>query len=58
VVLTGGVFQNRFLLKLAWRLLRDHDFEIYIHHQVPPNDGGLSLGQAMIAGRMMKKGVV
>ncbi len=58
VVLTGGVFQNRFLLKLAWRLLKDHDFEIYIHHQVPPNDGGLSLGQAMIAGRMMKKGLV
>lgn len=45
VVLSGGVFQNRLLTKLTVRKLRTQGFNVFWHHQVPPNDGGLSLGQ-------------
>ena len=44
--LSGGVFQNRLLLKLCDRLLREDGFAVYRHSLIPPNDGGLSLGQA------------
>jgi hydrogenase maturation protein HypF len=49
VCLSGGVFQNVFLLDRTYRLLAQSKFQIYTHHQVPPNDGGISLGQAVIA---------
>jgi hydrogenase maturation protein HypF len=49
VALSGGVFQNVTLLACALALLRDAGFEIYIHHLVPPNDAGISLGQAVVA---------
>ncbi len=49
VVLSGGVFQNMLLLSLATRALKELDFEVYTHHLVPTNDGGISLGQAVIA---------
>lgn len=49
VVLTGGCFQNELLLSLARRGLEDAGFTVYSHSLVPPNDGGLSLGQAVIA---------
>jgi len=49
VALSGGVWQNRFLLKKTISLLERSGFTIYIHHQVPTNDGGLALGQAAIA---------
>ncbi|KAA0257992.1 carbamoyltransferase HypF [Deferribacter autotrophicus] len=45
VTLTGGVFQNLLLLSKVKDLLRKNGFEIYIHRKVPPNDGGISLGQ-------------
>ncbi len=48
VALSGGVFQNVTLLETAVRQLHQHNFEILIHHLVPPNDGGLALGQVMI----------
>jgi len=51
VALSGGCFQNRRLLNRLVRLLREKDFEVYTHNQVPCNDGGLSLGQAIIGGR-------
>lgn len=51
VVLSGGVFQNRLLTEELWGLLTDADFQVYTHRLVPPNDGGLALGQAMIAAR-------
>jgi hydrogenase maturation protein HypF len=51
VALSGGVFQNVILLQRTTELLADSGFTILIHHQVPPNDGGLALGQALIAGR-------
>ncbi len=49
VVLSGGVFQNAVLLTKLVRALEDKKFKVYAHKQVPTNDGGLSLGQAVIA---------
>jgi hydrogenase maturation protein HypF len=49
VALSGGVFQNILLLSLVTKSLKKSGFEVYTHHFVPPNDGGISLGQAVIA---------
>lgn len=49
VVLSGGCFQNRILLRKSLCSLRERSLKAFIHHQVPCNDGGLSLGQAAIA---------
>ena len=50
VALSGGCFQNRLLLALTVPLLREAGFQLLLHQQVPCNDGGLSLGQAVVAG--------
>jgi len=50
VALSGGCFQNRRLLRKTINYLRGKNFKVYTHHQVPCNDGGLSLGQAIIGG--------
>lgn len=49
VCLSGGTFQNLYLLERAVAGLRGRGFEVYLHAKVPPNDGGIALGQAMIA---------
>jgi hydrogenase maturation protein HypF len=49
VVLTGGVFQNRLLSERMKAALEKAGFEVLMHRRVPCNDGGLSLGQAVIA---------
>ncbi|MBI5081904.1 MAG: carbamoyltransferase HypF [Chloroflexi bacterium] len=49
VALSGGVFQNITLLKKTLKLLHNANFEVLTHHLVPPNDGGIALGQAVIA---------
>ena len=49
VALSGGVFQNVALLTRTVALLRDANFDVLIHHLVPPNDAGISLGQAVVA---------
>jgi hydrogenase maturation protein HypF len=49
VVLSGGVFQNELLLEDLKGLLASTNLEIWTNHAVPPNDGGISLGQAAIA---------
>jgi hydrogenase maturation protein HypF len=49
VVLSGGVFQNMFLLENVCRMLKRDGFEVFTHGRVPTNDGGISLGQAAVA---------
>ncbi|MGH9570617.1 MAG: carbamoyltransferase HypF, partial [Candidatus Angelobacter sp.] len=49
VVLSGGVFQNELLLQDMKALLAGTPIRIWTNHAVPPNDGGISLGQAAIA---------
>jgi len=53
VALSGGVWQNMTLLTRTIELLERDGFTVYIHRQVPANDGGLALGQAAIAIRRM-----
>jgi hydrogenase maturation protein HypF len=49
VALSGGVFQNRLLLRKTVKLLEHSGLQVFTHRQVPCNDGGISLGQAVIA---------
>ncbi len=56
VALSGGAFQNAILLRGLSQKLRLNEFEVYAHRQVPCNDGGLSLGQAVIAAHRMSCG--
>jgi hydrogenase maturation protein HypF len=49
VVLSGGVFQNKYLLEKSLYLLSVNRFRVYINSLVPANDGGVSLGQLYIA---------
>ena len=55
VVLSGGVWQNITLLTKAVELLVEDGFQVFVHHRVPTNDGGLALGQAAIASQRMAK---
>lgn len=56
VVLSGGVFQNRLLLEATARRLREDGLEVLIPEQIPANDGGLSLGQAVVAAARLLAG--
>ncbi len=58
VCLSGGVFQNMFLLDMVHRDLEKNNFAVYVHRLVPTNDGGISLGQAVIADERRKSGCV
>jgi hydrogenase maturation protein HypF len=49
VALSGGVWQNQVLLDLVRDGLKKQGFVVYFHQQVPSNDGGLALGQAVVA---------
>ena len=49
IALSGGVFQNRLLLETLLVRLEEKGFQVYINRRVPPNDGGLSLGQLAVA---------
>ncbi len=49
VALSGGVWQNKTLLQKAWSMLLAEHFDVYCHRRVPANDGGLALGQAVVA---------
>jgi hydrogenase maturation protein HypF len=56
VCLSGGSFQNLYLLGRTVVELRRRGFGVFMHAQVPANDGGLSLGQAMIANQLLREG--
>jgi hydrogenase maturation protein HypF len=49
VALSGGTFQNKYLFREMKKALTKLDFDVLYHHHVPANDGGISLGQAMVA---------
>lgn len=49
VVLSGGCFQNAYLTERAAALLESRGFRVHTHQRVPPNDGGISLGQAVMS---------
>jgi len=55
VVLTGGCFQNKYLTEQAVNLLTQHGIRPYWHQRIPPNDGGIALGQIYALERMAKK---
>lgn len=55
VALSGGVWQNKVLLENTTKKLKKEQFDVMIHLTVPTNDGGLSLGQALVASKFMKK---
>ncbi len=55
VVLSGGCFQNVLLLDGLSRELKQDGFRVYSHSLVPANDGGIALGQAVVAGRWLMK---
>ncbi|HOV06389.1 MAG TPA: carbamoyltransferase HypF [Anaerolineaceae bacterium] len=54
VALSGGVWQNISLLQKTLHLLKNAEFDVLIHHRVPTNDGGIALGQIMVASRVMQ----
>jgi hydrogenase maturation protein HypF len=55
VCLSGGTFQNMKLLERTLAGLRKLDFEVFTHAQVPPNDGGIALGQAVVAAEILRR---
>ena len=54
VALSGGVFQNHLLLENTFVLLDKNNFKVFTQHRVPPNDGGVALGQVVIANEQIK----
>lgn len=56
VALSGGVFQNMLLLNRTSTLLNTAGFRVLMHSRVPANDGGISLGQAVVAGARDRQG--
>jgi len=54
VVLSGGTFQNKYLLEHIESLLLKNDFEVFSHSKIPTNDGGIALGQLVIAAKASK----
>ena len=51
VVLSGGVFQNKYLLDGTISILEENHFKVYAHAAVPTNDGGIALGQLAVASK-------
>jgi hydrogenase maturation protein HypF len=58
VLLSGGVFQNSLLRERSRQELESRGFEVFTHRRVPPNDGGIALGQAAVAHALIASGSV
>jgi hydrogenase maturation protein HypF len=58
VALGGGCFQNRILLEGCVRRLGEEGYRVYWPQRVPPNDGGLALGQVWVASRRQAAGFI
>jgi hydrogenase maturation protein HypF len=56
VCLSGGTFQNSYLLRRTVVELRRREFGVFLHALVPANDGGISLGQAAVANELLRRG--
>jgi hydrogenase maturation protein HypF len=56
VCLSGGTFQNAYLLGRLVPALRECGFEVYLNRKVPINDGGIALGQAAVANAIVQHG--
>jgi hydrogenase maturation protein HypF len=56
IVLTGGCFQNKYLLEQTARRLTQEHFQVYWHRRIPPNDGGIAVGQIAAAARVLRDG--
>lgn len=55
IVLTGGCFQNRYLTEKTFERLESRKFHPYQHRRIPPNDGGIALGQIIATGYSGKR---
>jgi len=55
-VFSGGVFQNRLLCEMLFKILEETDINFYFHREVPTNDAGVSLGQQQVAAARILKG--
>ncbi|MBU3142776.1 carbamoyltransferase HypF [Clostridium sp. CF012] len=58
VVLSGGVFQNSFLLKKICCKLKHNNFKVYTHKKLPCNDGGVAIGQIIIANALIDNNLI
>jgi len=56
IALSGGCFQNAVLQEKAIKILRKNGHRVYLHHRIPPNDGGISFGQAVAAIKYSQNG--
>ena len=56
IALSGGTFQNKYLTEMVIRELLSREFIVYYHRNIPPNDGGLALGQVVVAAALRKAG--
>ena len=57
MILSGGCFQNRYLTEYTVKRLKEESFHPYWHQRIPPNDGGIAVGQigAMISNRKLNQ---
>ena len=58
VVLSGGTFQNKYILSRLEKLLINEGFEVYAHSKVPSNDAGVALGQLVVAAKRRQLGLI